>query len=546
MAETLDNDLAKEILKRADALEGDRVNWETHWEEVAERVWPNYATSFESRGSTTKGEKRTEKMVDATAANALIRFSSAMESMLTPRNAKWHLLRPSDPYLLKDRATRLWFEQATDILFKYRYAPYANFASQNNEIFMGLGAFGTAAMFIDELQSPLHGKGLRYKAIHLSEVCFCENHQGIIDTAYRKFKLTARQSAQKFGEDALPDGIKSALKDKPDQEFEFVHCVKPRDDYDAERFDAKGKPFASYYVSKTGQKMMAEGGYSTFPYAISRYTTAPGETYGRSPAMMALPSIKVLNEEKATVLKQGHRAVDPVYLLHDDGVLDGFSTKPGAFNYGGVSAEGRPLVHTLPVGNIAVGKDLMDDERMVINDFFLVTLFQILVDTPQMTATEVIERAREKGALLSPTMGRQMSEYLAPGIEREVDVLARLRVFPPMPPALIEAQGEYEIQYDSPLSRMQKAEETAGAMRLFQTVTEIAAQTQDPSALDWFDVDVMVPELADNMAVPVRWIRDKNAVASIRDGRSQQVAAQQVTQALPGMAAMVKATQGQQ
>ena len=41
--------------------------------------------------------------------------------------------------------------------------------------------------------------------------------------------------------------------------------------------------------------MLDEGGYRTFPYAISRYVTAPGETYGRSPAMLALPSIKTLN-----------------------------------------------------------------------------------------------------------------------------------------------------------------------------------------------------------------------------------------------------------
>jgi hypothetical protein len=139
--------------------------------------------------------------------------------------------------------------------------------------------------------------------------------------------------------------------------------------------------------------------------------------------MLVLPSLKVLNEEKKTVLKQGHRVVDPVLLAHDDGVLDNFSMRGGALNYGGVTAEGRPLVHTLPTGNIAIGKELMDDERMVINDAFLVTLFQILTETPEMTATEVIERTREKGALLSPTMGRQQSEYIGPMIEREVDLL---------------------------------------------------------------------------------------------------------------------------
>jgi hypothetical protein len=115
------------------------------------------------------------------------------------------------------------------------------------------------------------------------------------------------------------------------------------------------------------------------PYSIARYLTAPGELFGRSPAMNVLPSINVLNEEKKTMLKQGHRAVDPVLLAHDDGILDGFSMKPGAMNYGGVNSDGRALVHALPVGNLAIGKDMMDDERQVINDAFLVTLFQILV-----------------------------------------------------------------------------------------------------------------------------------------------------------------------
>ncbi|MDN8888877.1 portal protein, partial [Staphylococcus aureus] len=80
------------------------------------------------------------------------------------------------------------------------------------------------------------------------------------------------------------------------------------------------------------------------------------EIYGRSPAMNVLPAIQTLNEEKKILIKQGHRVVDPVLLAHDDGVMDGFSLKPGALNYGGVNAQGQKLVHTLDTGNVAVGK----------------------------------------------------------------------------------------------------------------------------------------------------------------------------------------------
>jgi hypothetical protein len=248
----------------------------------------------------------------------------------------------------------------------------------------------------------------------------------------------------------------------------------------------------------------------------------------------------VLNEEKKTVLKQGHRAVDPVLLAHDDGILDGFSLKPGATNYGAVNADGRPLVHTLPTGNMQIGKELMDDERLAINDAFLVTLFQILVETPQMTATEVLERAREKGALLSPTMGRFQSESIGPMVQREFDLLMYQGLIPPPPKVLTEAQGEYKVEYDAPLNRAMRSDEAAGIMRTMQWAAEIAAQTQDPSPMDWFDVDTIIPELADINAAPPRFIRDPEMVAQMREQRQQEKAAAQVTQALPGMAAMMK------
>jgi hypothetical protein len=437
---------------------------------------------------------------------------------------------------MKDRETQLWFEQANDLLFRYRYSPTANYASQQSEIYASLGAFGTGCLFVDKLAK---GKGLRYRAIFLGEVFFVENHQGIIDTVYRCFTMTARQILQKWG-DKAPKKVKERAETKPEDDFEIVHCVYPNEEHEPHRIDYKGMEFSSVYLCKDTKEIISEGGYDTMPYIVSRYVTLPGENYGRSPAMDVLPAIKTLNEEKKTVLKQGHRTVDPVLLAYDDGVLDSFSLKPGAVNYGGVSAEGRQLVHALPTGNLAIAKDMMDEERLVINDAFLITLFQILVETPQMTATEVLERAREKSALLAPIMGRQQSEALGPMIEREIDILMEQRLLPEITDAMREAGADYKVEYESPLSRMQKAESSAGGLRMFQYAGEIAANTQDPSALDWFNVDEMIPALADAQAMPASWMRSKKDVEAIRQGRQQQAATQQLIDAAPAMASMMK------
>lgn len=535
------DDIASKIIKRFDELCGDRFNWENHWEEIADRVLPRYSETFHRPTQTiTRGEKRTEKMFDSTAAIALERFAAVMESMLTPRNQKWHRLVASDKKLMKRRDVQLWFEAATDALFRYRYAPKANFSSQNHETFIGLGAFGTSCMFIDENRDG----GLRYHAVALRTMYFDINWQGVVDTCYRKFTFTARQVMQAMEDgrfENVTDDVRKAARENPDKKFEIIHCVKPRDEYGKGRVDARGMPYGSYYVLCDGRHLLSEGGFAVFPYAVSRYVTGPGEIYGRSPAMMALPAIKVLNEQKKTMLKQGHRVVDPIILTHDDGILDTLSMKPGSAVSGGVNAAGQRLVHELPVGSLAAGQELMDMERSVINDVFLVNLFQILVETPAMTATEVLERTREKGMLIAPTMGRQQSERLGPQIERELDLLSKQRLLPDLPPALAEAEGEYGVEYDSPLSKAQRAEEASGWLRTLEAAIAYANTTQDIAVLDNFNADEIYRNLADINSVPASWLNDENAIAGLRQSRQQQSEMQQMVEAAPAAAGVMKA-----
>lgn len=521
-----------------------RMNFESQWEEVAELILPTSRNTFRYSDFNWPGQKKTDRQIDATGMLALNRFAAICDSLLTPRNMTWHQLGATDDYVMKDRLTRLWFEEVTRILFKYRYTPTANFSSQNQQNYQSLGAFGNATMFVDRIdpRTAPGARGLRYKAVPLGETFFGENHQGIIDRCVRWMRLTAYQAVQKWGIERLPAQLHPALQSKSPYPYNFLHCIKPRgDDYDPERLDARGLPFASYYVSMEGQCLMQpEAGYRVFPYAMTRYDQTPNEVYGRGPAMQVLPALKTLNAQKRTFLKQAHRAADPVLLTHDDAVV-GMDLRPGAMNKGGVNSEGRLLVQTLPTGSIQVSEKMMLEERGLINDAFLVTLFQILTETPTMTATEVIERTNEKGILLAPTVGRQQSEYLGPMIDRELDLLSEAGLLPPMPPRLREAAGEYQVVYTSPLAKAQRAQEAAGFFRTIEVVKELVNITQDPALLDPFDFDAAIPEIADIQSVPYRWMADEKAIAQKRQGRAQAQAQQQRVQAAPAAAAMVKA-----
>ena len=538
-----EEDIVADTLQEFSQLQTWRNVFAAQWEEVAELIMPTSRNTFYYGNFNWPGVKKTDRQIDSTGMLANRRFAAICDSMLTPQNMRWHGLAADDPYVMKDRATRLWFEQATNILFKYRYDSRANFVGQNQNNYQSLGAFGNMTMLIDEFDFRLGGgPGLRYKSVPLGETFYRENHQGLVDGIVRWFRLTADQMWKKWGDSGrFPPSAYSALNSKSQTLFNILHRIVPNTDYDLDMlFGPRSKPYASYYVVMEDRLLVEEGGYRTFPYAVSRYEQFPGEVYGRGPAMMILPTLKTLNAQKRVFLKQGHRASDPVLLTTDDGIVD-FSMVPGALNKGGMSADGHMLVGTLPTGNIQINKEMMDEERALINDANLITLFQILTESPQMTATEVIERTNEKGILIAPTMGRQQSEYIGTMIPRELDVLSSLRLLPPMPPRLREAKGAYTIVHTSPLARAMRAQEAAGFMRTLESVKELVNITGDQSLLDPFEFDTAVPGIAEIQSVPESWMSSAQSIGQKRKNRAQAQAKQQQIQAMPAQAAMIKA-----
>lgn len=535
-----DEELVEQALSVFKQAQASRYITGSQWEEIAQVIDPNSRNTFQFGNYNAPGQKKTDRQVDATGMMALNRFTAICNSLITPSNTFWHGLEAEDDYVMKDRQTRLWYEQAVKTLFRLRYTPEANFVQQNFAKYKSLGAYGNNGMFVDELDIALSGRrGFRYKSVPMGELFFTTNHQGAVDGFVRWIRFTARQAKQKWP-DTFPAMLQTALEQNSDQLYDFIHWVGLRSDYDRDRLDIKGKRFLSVYVCLKSKTLLQEGGYRTFPMDVERYEVAPGEDYGRGPAGMVLPSLKTLNAEKRTFLKQGHRAGDPVLLVGDDGLLSPDLT-PGAVNAGGMSADGKPLVGVLPTGNIQTTKEMMDEERSLIQDAFLVSLFQIAMDTPTMSATEVIERTNEKSILLSGL------DMLIPAgqVSREMDMALYNGWLPPMPPRLREAMKAGAVAHrmvlTSPLSKSKQAQEAAGFFRTLEGLKEIVAVTQDQSILDPFDFDKAARGIAEIQSVRESWMADDKAIAGKRKARADAAQRQEMIQAAPAAAAMMKA-----
>lgn len=520
------------ILRRLGALKAKRYTWDSHWQEVARRIWPD-GDEFQGRAASTRsfggGDKRTEQIFDATGAQALERFSAFMESLNTPAHKIWHDLRASDEQLNKDLAVKLWFEQINKILQKERQRPKANFKTQMQEGYKSLGAFGGLPIYLDEAPAG----GFRYRYCHVNQLYIEVDHTGSVDTIYRCYSMSARAATQRWGERAGEKVRTAMVTDKPDDTFEFVHVVKPRKDVDPDLFGPESMPWVSIYVACEDKQIAEEGGFEEMPYFYARWTVNPSEIYGRSPAMMALPHVKTAHEMMRTFISSGHRVVDPPLLLAHDGVMGAGSTKvrnvPGGLNYSGLNMQGQQLIQPLQTGmQLDLTETMLETERKAIREWFLVDLFRAALEElpPGVTATAYLQRATERGDIIAPQSGRLQSELYGPLIAREVGILQRQGRLPPPPPALVEAQGEYTIEYVSEAARLQRSREALGIRSTLEFAT--AASAIDPTARFAMKMTDAVRIIADYEGTPSEIVRTEDEIAELvaAEAQAQQQAQQ--------------------
>lgn len=497
-------------------MQNNRANFNNLWQETAMFAAPEYA-NFTT--TLTQGLQRNLHLFDITAVRALDMYVSMNNTMLTPRNRQWHKITPANPSMKANPNISAWLEKKTKDLFSARYNPYANFAGQIDVFYKLDGLIGNSVLFVDDEK----GKGIRYKNIHPKEIYIMPNHQGIVDHIHRAFSLTAKQAVEKFQDGDLPQKIKTDADDPKKQGtmYDFIHCVMVNPDYMPNSLRTEKRYFISYYMALNEKQIISTGGYRTMPYIYNRYMVAAGEDYGRGPAVSALPKIKIINEKQKTVLRAGQLAAEPPIMLGQMANVAPFSMRPGSLNFGYLLEDGREMAKPFNSGSRPdIADSLSEQDRDDINALFFVNLYQILSEQPNMTATEVMERTREKAQLLAPSIGRKQSEFLGPLITREIDILTNYGFFDDIPQELMQSPEPMEIIYDTEMTNALRADEGMGIIRTLETALQAASA--DPSVLDIFDLPSAMRELALINGMPSKLLRSPEMIKSIQEQRQQE------------------------
>lgn len=541
---------ADDILRKQAELEDERSEYEPVWESVAEFCDPDAPDQFKAIGGSDRSnqaersERRASRVYDNTINSAANRLAAGLESLIIPQSDKWHGLTTA---MIDDEETdeeTEWGEGLRDFLFSIRYSAGSSFVPATQACIRNVVRYGPAYLYGEE------GFGtslINYASVPVNEAYISRNRWGVVDTFHRKYERTARQCAQMFGYERLPPVVR-ALVDDPAKcltKLVIVQGIGPNEERRLYRgqggqLDYLDGPYASLHVLEGEGVIVKEATFRSFPVATFNWRRYEGDTYGISPTIEALTTVREINAVRHTVLRTLQQVADPALAYHGTADMVPPILNPGESYSGLMDEQGNLLVRPINTGaEPRIASEYATQRAEDIRDMLFVNLFQILVQNPQMTATEALIRQEEKGALLGPS-GSIIQSGFAVNLDRELAILEAKGLYEEgsrfIPPQSLSGKT-IRPTFTSPLDILRKAAESRDTDMVVTSVMQFATAAMDPSILDNIDPDEYVAIKKEASRAPQRLLRTREQVEEIRAARQQAAQAQQ------GMAALAQAGQ---
>lgn len=443
----MDNKIEK-LIKRYQKAQERKKNWEPHWKECYEYALPQCENSASTDDDNDFGSKKNLHLYDGTACDAVDQLASSLLAELTPPWAKWFGFK-AGPDLGDEEREQIsaTLEKTADTMLQN--FEHSNFAVEIHQCYLDLVTAGTASLMFEE--APLgEATAFHFYAVPLKEIAIEESSSGRLDTTFRASSSGMNEIRRRFPEAEIPLGYVERFNEDNSYKLQMIEAVIPQ----VGKFGIGGYEYTAFaYDENSGEEsgfILREGIFATSPFINFRWLKAPGEVYGRSPVMKALPDIKTANKVVELILKNASISVTGIWQAEDDGILNPANIKlvPGAIIPKAVGSKG--LIPLEAPGKFDISQLVLEDLRKRINHALLVDrLGQI--DTPSMTATEVLERTAEMARILGASFGRLQTELLTPLLKRAFAILRRRGDV-----LNFDLDGKIvDLQYKSPLAMLQ-------------------------------------------------------------------------------------------
>ncbi|MDD3534370.1 MAG: portal protein, partial [Candidatus Cloacimonetes bacterium] len=410
----------------------ERSQFEPTWKQLSDYINPTRGR-FDSEDKTTDGKRRDYFLLDPYPMEACGKCAAGIHSGLTSPSRPWFSLSLQDDELANYHKVKMWLEECQQMLMGI-YAK-SNIYNMLLQLEAELTQFGTAAALMLE---DYH-TGIWARTYTCGEYAGNVDARGRVTQFARRFKLTAWQMVEEFGEDVCSDAVKAAYKSQNYKDyFPVTMLIEKNLGYDENAPNALGNfPWRSYYFEACQTDCFLKiAGYHEVPFLMPRWTTVANGIYGVGPGHNALGNCMQLQKlEQVNMRLLETRANPPMIVPASVGKVNRLPGKETLVpdNLANLI---RPLYET--TGSREEVMDAIQHKQQQIGAAFYNDLFVMLAgnDNPQMTAREVAERHEEKLLMLSPVLEQMHNEVLAPLTKRTFEICMRNGVFPPIPPEL--------------------------------------------------------------------------------------------------------------
>ncbi len=478
----MDNLSPASVIARYRRAAEQRRSWESLWQDCYDFALPSRDTAV--KGPTGRITSY-DRLFDGTAPDAVDQLAATLMAELTPSWGRWFGFSVGPDVAEADRAALTGeLERATIIL--QQHFDKSNFAVEIHQCLLDLVTVGSSCLMFEEAK-PGDPSAFRFTAVPLSDVVLEEGPSGRLDTTFRRAEMLVDHLADRFP--SIDDVVNRlpAVGAGEQHKVAVLEAVIP---------GASGFKYLATTDDPrwdiNDQITLASGTFDAAPFINFRWLKAPGEVYGRSPVMKALPDIKTANKVVELVLKNASIAVTGIWQVDDDGVINPANIKlaPGTIIPKAVGSAGLKPLET--PGRFDVSELVLDQLRARIRKALFVDQLGA-IHGPRMTATEVLERSAEMGRILGATYGRLQSELLAPLIGRAKSILSRRGEIPYLP----DDSRMVSLDYKAPHTRINAQHDVQNTLLWLQAV-----QSLGPEALSAVDAPATARWLGRTLGVP--------------------------------------------
>lgn len=512
-----------QVLKVRDQLRVTRTALAGHWMDLSQLFMPFPIT----QGGAVPNIPAAESVNDSTGRMVALILANGLASLVIPREEAWYELAPPKEFAKEDKWIRAYREASVAMR---EYLERSNFYEEAQEFLIEVPVFGTGNMYVGDCDDL---DALYFKHQTIGSYDIAEDARGRVNTVGRDLRLTPDQAAAEFGVDALPQRIASKVG-KPEgltEKCVFYHLVMPAKERAADDApESAKKPWRMYVVEEVSKKVVSDGGYDEFPFAVSRYRKFGGCVYGFGPGTCGIADARQLEFLEKLADAAAEKAVFPPMIAPAS--LEG-EVGQGALEvtYVQKPEEAQMLREFAAAGRYDFAKDRLNDKRDQLRKVFHVDLFQFFSQRAQergpLTATEASLVSNEKLSQFSPVFGRLVSEFLTPVLTRVFGILLRRNLLGKELGELVSEQGipAPQIVYKN---RIMLAMQQRANQALVDFIGLVAPLIQaDPTLMDPINGPTIIRAVARNAGFEESWLRSPEGEQALKIARAQAQQAQQ-------------------